>query len=727
MKRELAKYGKDFAKFQKTAATIKDKYATEATAFAETLIKSKVSLLDKEPASLTFTKGVFEIAHSGLCLDHNGLRFTQQPCQHAKGKGYQPYYGGDLKEQELTTTAVMDGKKDTGYVQITQAGKCLYLGGTWKNTEITFANGMSGFEDVLTPNVVGFAGCRAPNTQQHWKILKHGTFLQIASRAANQCLAFSSWGNYPGQGRVTYDACMGADTQVFRIVKYAPLVYFKVSTAIKHLPSSKCVAISRSGFNDIKYGGTSAVQLKDCDGSKYQIFDYMQDYLGRRKFIHKGTGACMQTNEWGVQFGQCSQAEVMYFTPRAGPGGFTFQDSSGKSMANGGNQLEWGACSAAPNRMWVMPASWNVGPVWKDAGYGAKIHGAYDVAFKPAQQKSSAVVKEAAKDAQVQAALSSQQAEMKKGVPGCLTSPTHACYFYQPTSSNFKGYSFQSVETYQGRKLVYGGSSAASDRNANYDYPWALKDDLYPDRVSAIKNDSSTPSKEPTWFICRTSEGGGNVNWDGSSIHVGYVRNRECIALDFSSVGAQAPYPRNSGGYDVLSDGGGLLWVRGGNGNIPENALIMGEQISQNYGQGQKGGMIYSCRAMVGRKTKIGATRDGHVCWVGDTFERFAAVKNFEILSVNPLVKLPPPPKPPLQAPRRPLGDGEKEAQVCVTDDWGRKQCRDCIFTSYGHVEQCYVKNNWGGGGQWYRSSMWSGHDFTKYQRAYDQKHGFGY
>ena len=400
-------------------------------------------------------------------------------------------------------------------------------------------------------------------------------------------------------------------------------------------------------------------------------------------------------------------------------------------MANAGNRLAWGKCGAAPDRMWVMPTSWNVGPIWQDASYGQKIHGSYDVAFTPAQQTSASVVREAAKDAQVQAALAAQQGEMKKGVPGCLTSPTHGCYFYQPTDGDFKGYSFQSVKTrYYGQKFLYGSARAAHDQDAYDDYPKALKDDLYPDRVAAIKNDKSTPSKEPTWFICRTSEGSGNVNWDGSAISVGFVRNRGCITVDFyDSGGGQPPGYRNSDGYDVLADGGGLLWIRGGNGNIPENALIIGERRAQGYsygGQGQKSRMVYSCRAMVGRKTKLGATNDGHACWVsGKIGQQFVAVKNFEILSVNPLVKLPPPPKPPLQAPPRGLYDGEKEAQVCITDDWGRKQCRDCIFNSYGRVEQCYVKNNWGG--QWYQSSMWNGHDFTKYQQAYDRKHGFGY
>lgn len=716
MKTELAKYQKDFTKYQKTAGTIQNAYTAAAKTFAETLLTSKVSLLDKEPPSRKLNGAVIEIAHSGLCVyddDYKGL--TQFPCEHPHKAGYQPYNGdssGALAKQKVTTGTVMEKKKDSGYVTILMGGKCLALNGAFKTEEVSFANGMSGFRQVLQPTGASFDSCQAGNTVQHWKILDHGDrYTQIINRASDLCLAFDSWVGAPLNGQVSFAPCTGGDTQVFRVVNETPQAYYKVGTVFKHLASNTCLTVDQSLTQEqLNNYGTASASFKSCTGKPNQIFDFMTDYLGRRKFIHKASGGCLgfDWRESEARVRACSNDEGMFFNPLLGPGGAAYQaggwDDTGAlrnaCLKLSDDGMELSQCAFAPEQMFVLPTSWNVGANWKKVQNGSGLTGSWNAAFTMAERKKAALTKAATDRDALFKALDAQADEMDRGVPGCL-SPGKDCYVKRkPPQSGSPVYDFFWTKDWRGNNAFYYADPAIKGHSDISDELKALADDLTPDRLKQVqKNGDGNLKKEPKWYVCRTGVWRGAQSWlEGSSnIRVGYVDNRKCVVMDEDSLGVMT-YQR-ADEYEVLASGGGLQWIRSGGGYLPETALQLGEIHSQNWGGANT--FVYSCRALVNRKTVLGFTVDGKACWTKSPFgfgssSDMSAMPNFEVLSVDVSVKLPPPPAPPKPAlpPGQSLQPGETEKEVCKVNGWFGKKCKECVMTQWGAYDYCWSKDD---------------------------------
>jgi len=314
-RRVLATYATDFASYGKTAVKLQSTYSDFADSYAYTQMTNVPTPLDRLPHSETLTAEVIEIGNSGYCLSSptqsGSMGFDACASSSQSGNNW----NATIKDQKLTTQAVMKSSKDTGYVSIHvdgyQGAQCLNLPGKWTSGEVTYgANTV--YEQIFTPSTQygaypkgapAFSTCSSGTENNNWKILKHGDrYNQIINRATQTCLymeyptaAEIAAGN--GQTKLSLISCVGADTQIFKLAAVEQPTHHLVGTVLKKsfLPSSDqgiglmgCVGgdDGANGFGVCANNSSQTLALQKENGGPYNVtWNYFEDYLSRRRFV----------------------------------------------------------------------------------------------------------------------------------------------------------------------------------------------------------------------------------------------------------------------------------------------------------------------------------------------------------------------------------------------------------------------------------------------------------
>ena len=318
-KRELAKYGKVFSDYNKTAAALQNANAAYNMAYLKEQLADTSSPLDSE-TSETFANELIEVGHSGLCLSIDDGRVKQDSC--ADGAG----------ERWTTTPAA-----GTSYFYIIghTGDDCMAAEGKWVTVGQKFSDpklpkaGSFTFEKSVFQGDGKITVSKCENLKEyHWKVLKHGDgWMQMANLATSQCLHFSNSSAVPGHAQAEWKPCVGSANQVYRIADSASPKMYKANIALKNDTQSACFA-----------GPNAAGQIKMVDCTKAARYDYAIDIRGYIRFINTTTGNCLQpdgdTLESNLVERECTQLDNQWWDPIAVPGGWRIQNVQNKKCTD---------------------------------------------------------------------------------------------------------------------------------------------------------------------------------------------------------------------------------------------------------------------------------------------------------------------------------------------------------------------------------------------------------
>ncbi|MFQ5644336.1 MAG: hypothetical protein ACE5FQ_11655 [Thiogranum sp.] len=287
-----------------------------------------------------------------------------------------------------------------------------------------------------------------------------------------------------------------------------------------------------------------------------------------------------------------------------------------------------------PNDILYQPLNPRAGVEWskKTSHYSGS---EMDVAYTKAQQATSAINKRAREWTAIKTGLAAKDSDLAAGKQVCVKSGKNN-YCYRLGAQT--GYVDKAVPTGQTTTQLTDGTPIIADDVS----------DAQANKLAAVATIT-----EPKWFLCHTktsviNDVDAEMYFPGVVVHM-----NNCV---FS----EGKNKYNQHQFKVVKGGTDLFWQPAGNGYLPSSAAVTG-RLSLNTETGiidatnMKTGQLtgstmaaYSCRAMIGRKTKIGWTIGGKYCHI-TTFAGGAVVKNFEVLTVNGSIAAPPPPPPPAQ------------------------------------------------------------------------------
>ena len=180
-KREMAKYGLAFDRYNKTAELIQADYAAYSLAFLEANLSETRNPLDSD-TSETFASELIEVGHTGLCLTAGGNGLVKEyPC-----------LGGNNQRWSTKPASGAAGvKAGLGYVFITlpkEGGDCIAPEGSWATVAQKFGDFTFPVRQFQGDGKLSYRKC--VNTKEfYWKVVKHGDgWMQIANLATNKCL-----------------------------------------------------------------------------------------------------------------------------------------------------------------------------------------------------------------------------------------------------------------------------------------------------------------------------------------------------------------------------------------------------------------------------------------------------------------------------------------------------------------------------------------------------------
>lgn len=317
VKRELAKYGKDFDKYAKDQQDLqKALAASNANRIKANLLEGR-SPLDRENGSEFAAQKMIEVGHTGLCLTEANGAVQQYSCD------------GDSAQFWVTKPAsgASNAATGIGYVYITgkQSGHCIAPEGKWGTEEISL--------DSLKVSVPSFKGDgkivvgKCENTREYyWKIIQHGVgWMQIANLATNQCLHFENSSSLPGKADAVWKPCVGSANQIFRVADSASPKFYKAGFALKS-------DMATTGIHTLCFGETNAQgQVATADCSKAARYDYGIDVRGYIRLVNTKTGNCLQpegpkTKAHLIE-SKCTQQDIQWWDPRAVAGGWRLKNA----------------------------------------------------------------------------------------------------------------------------------------------------------------------------------------------------------------------------------------------------------------------------------------------------------------------------------------------------------------------------------------------------------------
>lgn len=318
-KKELAKYGKAFAGYEKEEAALQKVIAARDKAFMQQKYAAAHNPLDLGKSAI-FANDFIEVGHTGLCLDNVSGLIKQDRCKEGTSSRW--------------STTPIDGAPNvpanSGYVYITDAktGECIVPEGKWAEEKKQFTDPGLPAGKAFSYSVNTFEGdgkitvaACANKREYYWKILKHGEgWMQMANRATNKCLHFKDSSSLPGQATAQWASCTGSANQVFRVADKTTPEYYASKIALKNDSQSAC-------FSDP--GADGKITMVDC--TKGALYDYVIDVRGYIKFINTKTGGCMQPKTYknGAHLIEksCTQLDFQWWNPIEVPGGWRIQNA----------------------------------------------------------------------------------------------------------------------------------------------------------------------------------------------------------------------------------------------------------------------------------------------------------------------------------------------------------------------------------------------------------------
>ncbi len=671
-----------FEQYAQTATALQSTISTFSNTFAESVLAAPPpNPLDKEPASQTWTDEQIEIGRSGLCLGgrswQNGGAFDS--CL--------PDADDDQIKQRVSTETVnwasgKDQGKDSGYVKVKKDGSCLSVSGTWKTGEVDYGSSTQSKmvwttyftveTETATPYGTPWWGACGDTEEYHWKILEHGDgFYQFHNRATQTCMWMDiwedKWGNINEQLEMI--PCAGARTQVFRL---APTGVQAVLHTVG-LPLVRAMQLSGSvgdpsagnmdcvGTTNAPHSGVGVTGYGDCskpynasDGNTqngYDTYDYYTDGLDRRRYkstreqnhcleyVGPPNLAVMATDTM-FRSHTCQSDDVdewMVVTPVIG--GLRFQTASLQTALTVADTL------ADPMLVFVQPLNPNAGATWKSTqgGNAGATSSTWNVAYTAAEQSSSAIQARASAWKTIKTALDGKSGDLSKGKRACVTSGTKTlCYLLAPPT----GYVPDPTDT---TKTKLALPDLQGFTNNGVTQASIIDDDLGMALKGVLPN--VTPAMEPAWNICRGAGSAGSGGGPDVYHMPGVIKNSSDCYYAIGGLKVKDAF----GGNQVLDKQTDLFWQPAGAGYMPATAFPTGRytfdhthKVFVGMLSGQWTGpfdnkAVFTCRAMVGRTTRIGWTAAGRYCHIIDGTGG-AVVEHFEVLTLNGTVAAPPPP-----------------------------------------------------------------------------------
>lgn len=351
-------------------------------------------------------------------------------------------------------------------------------------------------------------------------------------------------------------------------------------------------------------------------------------------------------------------------------GGLTLADPTGDFSQH---KITWNDRFPDPKEILYQPLNPRAGVKWSDNMSYNYTNSGMNVAYTKARQTTTAINARANAWKAIKSKLAAMSTDLAAGKQVCMKSgKVSLCYRL-------------GMQTGYVAKKVPAGSKTQHQLT---DGTPIITDDVSDALENKLAN--IAPMKEPKWFICSTKKI--IDQWHSQIMHLpGVVANQYCISSEGS---------KQYNGYwrapeiNVITDGTDVFWQPAGNGYLPSSAVITG-RIKLNTATGafdatnQKTGQLtgstvamFSCRAMVGRKTKIGWTIGGKYCHILK-FAGGAVVENFEVLTVNGSIAAPPPPpSPAASCTYQMVHNYYYGIQPSCTADQYNKEHPDCHFMS---------------------------------------------
>ena len=666
----------DFAKYGQTAQKLQETISTFSDTFAQSVIANPPpNPLDHEPASQTFSNDQIEIGRSGLCL--GGRQYKH----YGQFDSCLPAGNGDQDRQKVSTETVnwASGKnkgKDSGYVKIVKQGACLTIGGKWVTGEVDYGptgNQHMVWQTYFSPHTdrstqYGYPGWNtcADTEEFHWKILKHGDgFVQFHNRATQTCMWMNISEDQYGNINEILEMipCAGARTQVFRVAPASsqavlhslglPLVRAFQLGAPSDDPSQgalNCVGTSYAGSGeaDATGYGNCATPYKANDYNAqfgYDAFDYYTDGLNRRRYKStRRSGYCLRyvgvpgvyelkdTTAFDSQTCDSTDPDEWMVATQV-IGGLRLQTAALKTALTVADTL------TDPVLIYVQPLNSNAGATWKTVqGTSGAGSDTWNVAYTSAEQAASAIQSRASAWSAIKTALDGKASVLSQGKQACVKSGGKSlCYLLAPPT----GYVPDSTDP---TKLAF------PDLYEYKDYVQKQASIIDDDIGMALKNalPNVTPIAEPVWNICRGQGNFGDDQGGGVYFLPGVTKNSfECYyAIQGSKL------LDDVGKNQVLEKQTDLFWQPAGAGYMPASAFPTGRYAfdrtakvfvgitSSQWVTAYDSRAVFTCRAMVGRTTRIGWTAAGRYCHIIDGTGG-AVVEHFEVLTLNGSIAAP--------------------------------------------------------------------------------------
>ena len=602
-KREMAKYGKDFTKYNKQAQAMQARLLALGAAELKVKLMENTSPLDTDGNSLRVNNEYLEVGHTGLCLTNEGGVVTQHPCD-----------GEKASQQKWQTSPIGKGHGvPEGYVSFYNEGKCLYPEGQWETVQKKIGGFTLPIQEFQGDGRLITGAC-AYKKQDYWKVLKHGDgWMQIANRATNKCLHFTDGDARPGKAKAEWQACTGTANQVFRIADKVTPKFHKANIALKNDSRGLCFGIE----------GGKYIQMNECN--RDDRYDYMIDIRGNIKFISRLTGKCIQPESYksGAVLVErtCTQLDYQWWVPMQVPGGWAIKNAQTDlcTQAIGG--------PGGRHAIQVACESWSMGVITPliDEESGIHLRWISSHAFPGGKKFDAAYtikerIPEFTREKHAQEIAEINRLKNDERWAERYRHPERSAYCN--SLLNFwrwrEGFWWARAEA----EFWYAFTLRQPYCRVKEVPDWWVKnrvqhDDFEIKQLQQKLRKNARPAPEPKWYLCS----GAAPN--GSSIP-GVVENRRCT-VNYNG--------RNyhSDSYNIVMEATYLEWKHGGGGHVPDLAIPMGWYESADHHRKT----AYSCRTMINDKTRIGSTTDGRYCWYthGNTW---GGARNFEILTRKP-------------------------------------------------------------------------------------------
>jgi hypothetical protein len=602
-KREMAKYGKDFTKYNKQAQAMQARLLALGAAELKVKLMENTSPLDTDGNSLRVNNEYLEVGHTGLCLTNEGGVVTQHPCD-----------GEKASQQKWQTSPIGKGHGvPEGYVSFYNEGKCLYPEGQWETVQKKIGGFTLPIQEFQGDGRLITGAC-AYKKQDYWKVLKHGDgWMQIANRATNKCLHFTDGDARPGKAKAEWQACTGTANQVFRIADKVTPKFHKANIALKNDSRGLCFGIEAGKY----------IQMNECN--RDDRYDYMIDIRGNIKFISTLTGKCIQPESYksGAVLVErtCTQLDYQWWVPMQVPGGWAIKNAQTHfcTQAIGG--------PGGRHAIQVACESWSMGVITPliDEESGIHLRWISSHAFPGGEKFDAAYtikerIPEFTREKHAQEIAEINRLKNDERWAERYRHPERSAYCN--SLLNFwrwrEGFWWARAEA----EFWYAFTLRQPYCRVKEVPDWWVKNRVQHDdfeiRVLQQKlRKNARPAPEPKWYLCS----GAAPN--GSSIP-GVVENRRCT-VNYNG--------RNyhSDSYNIVMEATYLEWKHGGGGHVPDLAIPMGWYESANHHRKT----AYSCRTMINDKTRIGSTTDGRYCWYTHG-NNWGGARNFEILTRKP-------------------------------------------------------------------------------------------